>query len=468
MSILFLQPYAGVTALDARYKRLAAWLYCAQMLVILLKIALAVGAGLLGAWALRSQLIELPERAFMRRALALQLVPALGLFVAFYIIGHQEPTSDVPGYYLPAARATLSGQVPVRDFPVSYAPLFSFVAAALVFAWNSGKVFALFAIVLNAVALIWWHSAASVYFERVTVRRCTILYATSGHVLTQALLGTNQAWVSAGLAASALLMSRDRSTSSGLAQAVVACTTKLLAHLFWPLLWICAPRRLHWLAGALLPTAAVYACFVGAGAGSGLLYPLRHEGELISPGNLPYLLDLVLGTTGSLERMICDGLTLTALAATTAWFYVRARALPSHNRQTLLLAGLALLGLVFMFFSKKSFTGYAVFVMYPVVLAAVSDAANLRARVVLLLVFNALLVAEPSLWFHLEGYRWSLQTWFAMGGGSKALAFVVVDLALLACYVYLGWLSARCVLRMAEGATPSRNSSQSVTACSLV
>jgi hypothetical protein len=438
------------------------------MAVILFKAMLAVATGLLGAWALRTRLMELPERLFLRVAVALQLIPALAMFLAFYVIGHQEPTSDVPGYYLPAARATLAGEIPFRDFTLSYAPLFAYLGAGLVFLWNSGKVFALFAILLNAMALVWWHAAASACIDRATARHCTILYATSGHVLVQALLGTNQAWIGAALAASALLIMRDRSATSGLVQAAAACTTKVLAHLFWPVLWICARQRARWAAAAALPTAGLYAAFLASGAGPGLLYPMRHEGELISPGNLPYLLDLVLSPAGSLERIIFDAVGVTALATTTAWLYVRARTLDAQNRQTLVLAGLALTGVVFMLFSKKSFTGYVIFVMYPIVLMVVSGVANLRARVGFLLAFNVLLVTEPSLWFHLEGYRWPLRTWLAMGAGSAAVGFVSLDVMLLACYVYLGWLSVRAVQRTVDGAIASRNASQSATACSLV
>jgi hypothetical protein len=438
------------------------------MAAIFLKLGIVLATGLLGLWAVRSRLVDLPERSFLWAALTLQLIPALGMFVGLYTIGHLEPTSDVPAFYVPAGRAALAGEVPFRDFTLSYAPAFAYVSAALLWIWNSGNAFALFAILVNAVGLVCWHCAARESFDRPTARHCTILFATSGHVLIQALLGTNQAWVSAGLAASAWLMVREREVSSGLTEAVAAGTTKVLAHLFWPVMLICANRRTQWLLAAVLPAAALYGAFVVAGAGPGLLYPLQHEGELISPGNLPYILDLVLHSTGSLERFIEDGLTLGVLALTTAWFYMKTRGLPPRSRQTLLLAGLALTGLVFMLFSKKSFTGYMVFVMYPVILMLVVGVADWRARAGWLLVFNALLAVEPSLWFYMKASAWSLRTWFAIGGGASAASFLLVDLALLACYVYLTWLSVRCVESMADGAIAFRNTSHSATACSLV
>src|SRR5581483_2932635 len=131
---------------------------------------LALLSGILGAWVLRTRLMSLPERSFQVGALALQVFPALALFVALYVVGHQEPTSDVPAYYLPAARAVLAGQVPFRDFPLSYAPGFPYVGAALAALWNSGKMFALFAILVNGAALLWWHSAATAHFDRSLVR----------------------------------------------------------------------------------------------------------------------------------------------------------------------------------------------------------------------------------------------------------------------------------------------------------
>jgi hypothetical protein len=104
-----------------------------------------------------------------------------------------------------------------------------------------------------------------------------------------------------------------------------------------------------------------------------------------------------------------------------------------------------------MLFSKKSFTGYVVFVMYPAIVMLVTGVTDTRARIGFLLVFNTLLAAEPSLWFHLGGNRVTLRAWFVAGGGAKAAGFVLVDAALLACYVYLAWLSVRRIERTTAG-----------------
>ena len=446
------------------------------MTAIVLKVMIALASGLLGAWMLRSRVMELPECVFVRWAVGLQLVPAVVLFVVLYVLGHREPTSDVPAFYLPEAHAVLAGKVPFRDFVSSYAPLFSYVGAALLSLWDSGKTFALFDTALNAATLVLWHESAKVCFDQRTARAASVLFATSGHVIVQGLLGTNQSWVAAPVAASTLMILREHAAASGLIQAIAACTTKLLTHLFWPVFWIFTPRRSRWLLAAVLPTAALYLLFVSLGAGPNLLHPLQYEATLRSSGNLPYILDLFLQAVGTSERVILDALAATALGVSLLWLFLRTRTIAAGPRATLLPGALALVGLTLMIFSKKSFTGYIVFVMYPLVSMLVAGPRSgdettrppTAARVGFLLVFNVLLVAEPSLWFHLDGYHYNLPEWLAAGGSWAAVGFVGWDLALLACYVYLAWLSARWVQITVDGAMAERKATQSETACSVV
>jgi hypothetical protein len=437
------------------------------MMIIVVKLALALGDGLLGAWVLRMGALEKwAEGPFLRRMTALQVIPAVVLFIGLYLVGHQEVPSDVPSFYVPAAHAALAGELPFRDFMLSYAPLFPYVGAALLRIWDSAKVFALFSILANAVALILWHRMASVALEQRTARQSTLLFATSGHMLQQTLLGTNQTWIGAALAASALLIVVDRPSASGLLQGIAAGTTKILVLLFWPALWICARHRWRWLAAALLPTIALYAAFAAAGAD--IFYPLRFEGGLITSGNLPYVLDPLLSATGAAKKAICDVVLLAALGATTLWLFWRVRALTPRQRASTLPIALALTGVVFLLVSKKSYTGYAVFVMYPITVALGVGLRSLRARVGFMLAFNALLATEPSLWFRLGGFKGTLQEWLDTGGGSAALGFVLVDIALLACYVWVAWVSVRSLLRTTDGAMTSNSASHSETACSLV
>ena len=436
------------------------------MSIIVFKLLLALADGLLGVLVLRTGALDRwDDRQFLRRMVALQIIPALALFTGLYLLGRQEVPSDIPAYYMPAAHAVLAGKLPFRDFTSSYAPLFPYLGGALVWIWDSGKVFALFSILVNAVALLVWNRLGTVCLDKQTARQSTLLFATSGHLLLQSLLGTNQTWIGAALAGSALLVVLERPIGSGLLQALSVVITKILALLFWPVLWICARHRGRWLAAALLPALCLYAAFAATGAD--IFYPLRFEGELITSGNLPYVLDPLLNIAGPAKRLGFDALALAALGGTTLWIYLRARTLSPRQRATLLPVAIALTGLVFLVFSKKSFTGYAVFFMYPLIVALGVGMRPLVSRVGFWVVFNALLATEPSLWFRLGGNSETLGDWLK-AGRVATVGFVLLDVALLACYVWLTWLSIGSIRRTTAGAMRLRNASQSETACSLV
>jgi hypothetical protein len=414
--------------------------------IVLFKAAVSVAMAFLGAWMLRNRDFESwSDTGFRARVLALQAASALGLYAMLYVIGHLEVPSDVANFYLPPARATLGGQIPLRDFQSSYAPLFPYVGAAAISLWNSGKVFVLLDVVLSALTLFLWHAAVSSWADKKCARESTILFASSGNVLVQVLLGTNQIWVAASLAASALLIVRGQNGISGLLQGAASGTIKILTLLFWPAFWICTPQRSRWLAGAILVTALIYGGFALLGAD--LLYPLRFEGDLVTSGNLPYLLEPLVGAAGPFKTRIFDGLAVSVLLMSIAWLYLRARSLSAEQRPRLMFACIALIGLVFMVMTKKSFT-YAVFFMYPAILMVVLGMRGLRARIAFLFVFNVLLSAEPSLWYHLKGFGAkdvSLSAWLHAPDRATAFGLIAVDVVLIACYAWIAHLTVRCV-----------------------
>jgi hypothetical protein len=437
------------------------------MSAVLLKIAIVTIAGLAGVWALCSERFR-PASAlvFLRRVLTLQVLLSLSWFVALYVVGGQEVTSDVPGYYLPEARAVLAGQLPYRDFAESYAPLFPYLGAGLLSLWNSGKVFVLCDIVLGALTLWCWHRAMCATLGETIARQSSILYATSGQVLVQVLLGTNQAWVAAALAASALLLARNADARSGLVQSLALASTKFLVLLFWPALSICAVRRGRWLLGAMLFGLIVYGAFAATGANP--LSAVQRESGQFSSGNLPYLLQGLLGQGGAIRNRASDLVALAAMGFALLWLYQLARSMPAAARPRLLAASLALSACLFMLLSKKSFTGYAVFAMYPLMVVAVQGLAGSVVRLMVVLAFNMLLAVEPSLWFHLGGTEQPLNAWLTGPHRIPAVGFLALDAALLACYALVAYLSVRCARSTAAGAIAFRNESQSLTACSLV
>src|SRR5262249_38737427 len=150
-------------------------------------------------------------------------------------------------------------------------------------------------------------------------------------------------------------------------------------------------RRMRWILSAVLPAALVYAAFALNGADP--LMPLRAEGERFSSGNLPYLLGPWANALGAAAPHLFDGIAVALLATAVIWIYVKVWKQPPTTRARLLMPALALVGMTFMVFSKKSFTGYALFFLYPAIAVLVQGARDLRWCVAFLLVFNVLLAA---------------------------------------------------------------------------
>jgi hypothetical protein len=416
------------------------------MFAIVFKAAVVLMSGIVGAYLLRLPSVKtMAECRFLMLVIGTQAVVTLALFAAVYVVGHQQVTSDVPAYYVPAARGVIAGEVPYRDFYTSYAPLFPYVGAAILRIWDDPRAFVLLAILLNAATVVLWHAAARDYADRTQVRTVSILYITSGHVIVQCLLGSSQIWIAAALAASALLLRMSCSIGAGLVQAVSVCVSKVLAALYWPVLWVVAPHRWRWAIAAGVLSAVVYGLFIAQGAD--VLAPMRVEGSRISPGNLPYLLEPLLpaGVIGA--NGLFGGITGVVLGAVLWWLLSRAWCLSAGDRAPLLAPSLALVTLVFMLVSRKSFTGYVLFCMYPIDFVIAGSVPTASRRAIMMTVANLLFAIEPSVWFHLHGDGVALSAWMARAPGARTTAFVALDLALLACYGLLAWLSLQVLRR---------------------
>jgi hypothetical protein len=420
--------------------------------IIVFKIAVALVAALpVGLMLSTGRFRSVSNGRFLIRVLTVQLLPTVVFFVALYVVGHQEVTSDVANFYLPAARAPLAVQMAASDVKMSYAPLFPFVGAGVISLWSSGKAFVVFDVVLNALSLLLWHGAALRLLGGDTARESSLLFAGCGSLLVQVLLGSNQIWVAASLATSTWLIASGRTGLSGLAQGLTVATIKMLTLLFWPVFWICSARRWNWFLAAFLPAVLIYGAFALIGAD--LLHPLRAESVMITSGNLPYILDPLVATW-PLKKSLFDGLAAIALLITVGWLYVRIQRISASERPKLLFAAIALLGLVFMLMSKKTFT-YAAFFMYPAVVVAVTRMPRVWVRLGLLVVYNVILSAEPSYWYHSRDFGTvdpSLGAWLHSADWHGAIGLICVDVVLLACYWILAAAAATSIREATAGA----------------
>jgi hypothetical protein len=287
--------------------------------ILLGKLAIGLGCAALSAALLLPGAWRRPAaRRFDAFLLGLLALGRLGLFGLLYLVLDLDVGGDVPHYH-GQGRAALAGNLPYRDFPSSYAPLFPFVIGGIVSLWNSDRAIVLFAIAIELLSFPLWLAAARSRVPESVVRCAALLYATSPiPLLNVAMQGQNNVWHSALLAGSLCLLAR-RDRASGALAAVPLCASKLLAGLFAPVLWLFARERLVWLLGFAVPTALVYGAALAA-AGVSTLHPLRYEAVRVTPGNVVFLATaLGLDTAHPLVLALSTLLTLAALA----WFCSR-------------------------------------------------------------------------------------------------------------------------------------------------
>jgi hypothetical protein len=140
-----------------------------------------------------------------------------------------------------------------------------------------------------------------------------------------------------------------------------------------------------------------------------------------------------------LANRLFDLLTLVTMAAVTLWIFFHCRRMGPASRAALLLPGLALTELTFMLFSKKSFPGYILFCMYPLMRVLVQGVSSRPRREALFVAFNLLLAVESSLWFYLGGDNLPLDQWLRTPHGIGVDLFLAVDLLIMTCYAFLFW-----------------------------
>jgi hypothetical protein len=231
------------------------------------------------------------------------------------------------------------------------------------------------------------------------------------------------------------LLLRRRETVSGLLLAATVVAVKFLALLFVPVLVLTARRRGAWTAGLAMGLIAVIA--VGFVLSADLMAPVRTEAPLYTSGNVPF----VLGVFGlDLEQpAVQRALTVlvTVLVGGTA-LWAAQRGEPRDGAWTV--HAIALVLLVFLIGSRKSFTSYLVIGFFPVCLS-LAVAGIRRAGVIVFGLLGTVALVEPSIWF-----RWMEQRGLWTAGASAPASpltwqgFVALDLLLLAGY---GWLVVR-------------------------
>src|SRR5262245_32306638 len=376
-------------------------------------------------------------------------------FVAIYFVFEQSVPSDVHEWYYPQAKAALAGGVWNSSFASSYAPLFPYVGAVLVKILDSPLVFVIAALCLDVIALWYWTRLLSLVAPGAAID-LSIVYALSAPVILNALVGQQQIWVGAGLAASICLAARRNAIGAGFIQGLTLCATKILVVLFWPLLFLSSNNKTVWLLAAISPPVATAGLFYALG--SDFLLGLNSESQNFTSGNIIYYLDFFLAI-GRKASWIYDLLTVTSLVCVCVFLMGRGltcQQFPQRLESVICAAALCLA--VFLLMSKKSYANYLSFAYFPLLFVLYKGLPNtwFWLSALFLSIGSS---AQPSLWFAGGGNRLWLREWVAYSGWIPVIPTMSIDLVLIVIYGIIIWLSVgllRSATRKQESPTCTR------------
>lgn len=373
----------------------------------------------LAFFPLPRKLLSASQRNFDALYLALIVSSRVLLFGLIFLVLHVGPRGDVLGYYYPEASRALHGALVYRDFTSSYAPLFSYIGAAILRLKNSPLALIAFTILVETCSIPIWFAAIRSSCPEPAFRRGALLYLVQPLMLFNvAIDGGNNAWIALSLAFTLFYLARHRDAAAGVSYSISLIAVKFLPLIFAPLLFLSARRRLAWTAGFLLPTLAVFGLFAAKHAN--ILQPFQQEGNAQLGGSLPLLFSYATGI--DIPGRISDGITVLALfACTVAWWRItRIRRTPDAWGTGL---GLLTLTLSMLMLSKKSWSIYVIMVMFVLCQLVARHGHFTRF---LYCIFSFLLIVEPSFLFAKVGSQHQpIHLLLARGNGSAWLLMVM-------------------------------------------
>ncbi len=400
------------------------WLRC------MYAVAVIPATLLLAFLPLPRKVLSASRQTFDALYFALILSSRILLFVLIFLVLHVGPRGDVVGYYYPEASHALHGALVYRDFTSSYAPLFSYIGAAILRLKDSPLALIAFTILVETCSIPIWFAAIRSSCPEPAFRRGALLYLVQPLMLFNvAIDGGNNVWIAFSLALALLCFTSRRDAASGVSYSISLIAVKFLPLIFAPLLFLSARRRLAWTAGFLLPMLAVFGMFAAQHAN--VFQPFQQEGNAQLGGSLPLLFSYATGI--DIPGRISDGITvLVLLACTLAWWRIT-RVRTARSWETGL--GLLVLTLSMLMLSKKSWSIYIIMVMF---LLCQLVARHGRVTRALYCIFSFLLIVEPSFLFAKVGNQHQpIHVLLARGNGSAWLlmAMYLIELVCSAWFI---------------------------------
>ena len=410
---------------------------------LIARTALSVIAGTIGVVAVSSpRLRALPRQSFDRLITIGLIVSRMATYIGVFLILRLQPRGDIPAFYWDNATAILRGLLPYRDFSTSYAPLHPYLDALAIRLWHTPLSIILLAVCVEFLLLPIWLRLGRSFFSEHEIRTAALLYVTSAVSLQFVTIdGQDNVIIATLLALAVLLLHKNRALASGATFGLSAVSFKFLPLVYAPLFFFSSVhRRWRWAAGLALPVGLIYGAF--AAKHLAIFSPLTLEGSFKSAGDLPYLVEAVLGIT--VPSRIWDTLTLAVLGVILA---LVARVMQNGTpalRLRVLTFGMAALTLGIIVFAKKSWPPYLMLALFPICLLI--PAAS-KLKTIAFAFFGVIAVVSPSYWATVLHQFTALEFHQGLLAHQKScLFFFAQQLLLILGYIWLLIESLRQIL----------------------
>jgi uncharacterized protein YjeT (DUF2065 family) len=401
---------------------------------------------------------------FDRRLSAVFIASRVALYLFIFGLLRLEPRGDIR-YYFREATQRLQGALPYRGIDTVYAPLHSYMDAAVLRLWNSPLALIAFVIVVEGISFpLWMRVARELWPENDRRVRLAGLFYLLCPLSLQfvAIDGQNNVVISMFFALALLLALRYREVFSGLMVGLSISIVKFLPLIFAPIFFVSLKRRWRWALGGLLGTVPIYAYF--AYLKLNILLPLR-QGSLKGAGGVPYWIEAAtrLQLSGMFWHLILI-LPVIGVIVLAGWTAHQRTALPTkfggyelhRERIRIVLLSLGAMTLVLVCFAEKTWPTYTLMALFPICVAVALEA-DRRGWVPRLLfaIFGLICMVEHSYYSTiLNGESAATMRQQLDSHDLVAWVFLGIDILLLSGYFWLLWLSVRAI-RTQELPVPS-------------
>lgn len=423
---------------------------------LMARAALGVVAGVVGVIAVQNRrLHELPRQTFERLMTVTFAVSRVALWLLVFVILRIAPRGDI-SIYVEEAQRNLHHLVPYRDFLSSYAPFHSYMDASLLRIFHTQLALIAFVICVESFLLPLWFRVGRNFLSDHEVRTASILYLTSAISLQfVAIDGQDNILIAVLLALSLLLVQKKQPFSSGAATGLGVALLKFLPLLYMPAFFLATPRRWRWVGGAAVVIAVLYGGFALAHPDAFLLQPLMREGSMKTPGDIPFLIEAVLGIT--VPSFVWNGLLLVLLAIIFGLVAKGCRGAEMNVRLRTLAFSMPALTLMLLLFAKKSWPPYLMLAFFPICLLISREH---KIRTYLFAFFGVVVLVEHSYYATLLNALSAPelhQGIFSLR--SSYLIFLGIEVLLLAGYIWLLWMSIQQIRNAGRLANAESHSS---------